>query len=104
MSEIAFWVSPWPSVYVKSVTLGHLLASSSASARVILRQLLSPKPSARASLTSSDPHHDGTSPLAASPPEPPPEEPESSSSPHAPMASATTRVSSATPILFLNIL
>src|ERR1700761_3338092 len=47
-----------------SVTFGHSAASASASARVILRQLLSPKPSARASVISFSPHHDGVPLLA----------------------------------------
>src|ERR1700760_4608626 len=48
-----------------SVTLGHSAASASASARVILRQLLSPKPSARASVISFSPHQDGVPPVLA---------------------------------------
>src|ERR1700761_6939745 len=49
---------------MNSLTLGHSFASASASARVILRQLLSPKPSARARVISFSPHHDGVPLLA----------------------------------------
>src|SRR5512133_1978108 len=80
MSAIAFWVSPWPSAYSKSVTLGHFEASSRADAVVTRRQLLPPKPSVMPRTISSGPHHEGTSPLAAAPPdeacwssEPPPQ-------------------------------
>ena len=45
MSEMAFWVLPWPSAYLKSVTLGHFGASSLPEAVVTSRQLLPPKPS-----------------------------------------------------------
>src|SRR5689334_20235975 len=65
---------------MNSVTFGHFEASFSASARVILRQLLSPKPSARASEICSSPHQDGVpsllavslSPSASASPPPPP--------------------------------
>src|SRR4051795_11624511 len=76
MSEIAFCVLPWPSVYTNLVTLGHFLASSRASAVVMRRQLLSPNPSASASVIFLLPHHDGAPAtgfplllLAALPPE-----------------------------------
>src|SRR4051794_26720420 len=74
MSEIAFCVLPWPSAYLKSLTLGHLAASSLPEAVVTSRQLLPPKPSRRAKLISFVPHQSGapstwvTSPLALSPP------------------------------------
>jgi hypothetical protein len=41
------------------VTLGHCAASFFASPVVTLRQLLSPKPSARASVIFFEPHHEG---------------------------------------------
>ena len=59
MSEMAFWVSPWPSAYVKSVTLGHLAISSLAAAVVTRRQLLPPKPSVRPRVIFFEPHHEG---------------------------------------------
>src|SRR3954470_10835493 len=74
MSEIAFCVLPWPSAYLKSVTLGHLAASSLPEAVVTSRQLLPPNPSSRAKLIFFVPHQSGapstwvTLPLALSPP------------------------------------
>src|SRR4051812_45515719 len=62
MSEMAFWVSPCPSAYSKSVTAGHLDASSLADAVVTSRQLLPPKPSVMPSTMSLSPHQEGTSP------------------------------------------
>src|SRR3954465_14100590 len=62
MSEMAFWVSPCPSAYSKSVTAGHLEASSLADAVVTSRQLLPPKPSVIPRTMSLSPHQDGTSP------------------------------------------
>src|SRR3954465_12998557 len=62
MSEMAFWVSPCPSAYSKSVTAGHLEASSLADAVVTSRQLLPPKPSVIPSTMSLSPHQDGTPP------------------------------------------
>src|SRR5215207_2367441 len=53
------------------VTLGHFLASSCASALVTLRQLLSPKPSASASVISFDPHQLGAPATGLPPPSPP---------------------------------
>ena len=79
MSEIAFWVFPWPSAYWKLETLGQRLASAWASARVIRRQLLSPKPSASARLIFLVPHQDGALPFPvavppwAPEPDPPPQ-------------------------------
>src|SRR5215211_8537645 len=67
-----------------SSTLGHLFASSSASALVTLRQLLSPKPSASASVIFSEPHHGGAPATGLPLPDPP-----SSSSPQPPAASAS---------------
>src|SRR3954462_3543681 len=99
MSEIAFCVSPWPSVWTYFVTLGHFLASSWASALVTLRQLLSPKPSARASVIFFDPHQDGApatgwpspEPLEfeLEPPPPPPPPPPHAARVSAPEAQAT---------------
>src|SRR3954466_1878844 len=65
------------------VTLGHLRASACASPLVTLRQLLSPNPSASASVIFFDPHHDGAPAsgfpapllLALPPPPPPPPQP-----------------------------
>src|SRR4051795_6169256 len=62
------------------VTLGHLLASFLASPVVTLRQLLSPNPSASASVIFFDPHQDGApatgfsaaAVLPPAPPRPPP--------------------------------
>src|SRR4051794_15986767 len=75
MSEIAFCVLPWPSAYLKSVTLGHLDASSLPEAVVTSRQLLPPNPSSRAKLIFFVPHQSGAPstwvtlpPLALSPP------------------------------------
>ena len=62
---MAFWVSPWPSAYSKSVTLGHLAASSLPEAVVTSRQLLPPKPSVRPRTISLVPHQGGASPPAA---------------------------------------
>ena len=47
------------------VTLLHCAASSRASPVVILRQLLSPKPSASANVIFLEPHHDGVPEAAA---------------------------------------
>src|SRR6476620_3623659 len=84
MSEIAFWVFPWPSEYRYWVTFGHFDASSLASARVTCRHALPPKPSARARLIFSAPHQEGTFALAGAP-GPPREElqPEEPDRPHA---------------------
>src|SRR3954452_9033942 len=77
MSEIAFCVLPWPSAYLKSVTLGHLAASSLPDAVVTSRQLLPPNPSSRAKLTFFVPHQSGapstwvTAPVPLPPPPPP---------------------------------
>ena len=65
MSEIAFWVLPWPSAYANAVTLGHLATSCLAAAVVTRRQLLPPKPSVRPSTIFFGPHHDGVPPAAA---------------------------------------
>src|SRR3954462_13290495 len=59
------------------VTLGHFFASSCASAEVIRRQLLAPNPSASASVTFFEPHHEGAPAtglpsVAGAPPPPPP--------------------------------
>ena len=62
MSLIAFCVSPWPSAYWRSTTLGHFEASSRAAAVVTRRQLLPPNPSVKPRRISSGPHHDGTPP------------------------------------------
>ena len=62
MSLIAFCVSPCPSAYWTSTTLGHFDASSRAAAVVTRRQLLPPNPSVKPRLISSGPHHDGTPP------------------------------------------
>src|SRR4051794_25213820 len=106
MSEIAFWVLPWPSVYTYFVTLGHFLASFWASPLVTLRQLLSPKPSASASVIFFGPHQDGApatgwpspEPLAPAfelePPPPPPPPP-----PHAATTSASDATAADAPIL-----
>ena len=59
MSEMAFCVLPWPSAYLKLVTLGHLAASSLPEAVVTSRQLLPPKPSSRAKVIFFVPHQDG---------------------------------------------
>ena len=59
MSEMAFWVSPWPSAYSTSVTLGHLAASSLPDAVVTSRQLLPPKPSVRPRVIFLGPHQEG---------------------------------------------
>src|SRR4051794_35872408 len=59
MSEVAFCTLPWPSAYLKSVTLGHLDASSLPEAVVTSRQLLPPKPSSSAKLIFLVPHQDG---------------------------------------------
>src|ERR1700749_2590548 len=75
MSAIAFWVSPCPSAYSKSVTLGHFFASSSAEAVVTRRQLLPPNPSVMPRTISLSPHQGGASPPAAF------EEPEPESEP-----------------------
>src|SRR5881392_4262811 len=91
MSEIAFWVLPWPSVYTYFVTLGHFLASFWASPLVTLRQLLSPNPSARASVIFFEPHQDGapaTGLPAAALLEPPPPPPPQATTPNASAAQA----------------
>src|SRR4051794_12142554 len=82
------------------VTLGHFFASSCASALVTLRQLLSPKPSASASVIFLLPHQDGAPatglpppPLAA--PSPPPPSPP----PHAATTSAAIATAAGAPIL-----
>src|SRR6185503_15999757 len=62
MSLIAFCVSPCPSAYWTSTTLGHFDASSRAAAVVTRRQLLPPKPSVKPRRISSGPHQDGTPP------------------------------------------
>src|SRR6187551_3110720 len=59
MSEMAFCVLPWPSAYLKDVTLGHFEASSLPEAVVTSRQLLPPKPSRRAKEILWVPHHEG---------------------------------------------
>src|SRR3954452_5304637 len=59
MSEMAFWVFPWPSAYLNDVTLGHLAASSLPEAVVTRRQLLPPKPSSRAKEIFFVPHQSG---------------------------------------------
>src|SRR3954452_22535150 len=93
MSEMAFWVLPCPSAYLKSVTLGHRAASSLPDSVVTSRQLLPPKPSSRAKETFLVPHQSGaparcvTLPLA---PFPPLELP-----PHAVMASRTATAAAA---------
>src|SRR3954467_10242479 len=85
------------------VTLGHFLASSWASALVTLRQLLSPKPSARASVIFFDPHQDGAPATGWPPPEPlgfglgPPPPPPPP--PHAARMSATDAHATETPSL-----
>src|SRR5256885_15790665 len=76
MSEIAFWVLPWPFVYTYLVTLGHCAAMVTAEYRVSSRQVLSPKPSASAMDACLGPHHGylldaALCPLAEPPPEPP---------------------------------
>src|SRR5437660_2465164 len=96
MSEIAFCVLPWPSVYRNLLTLGHLAASSCASAFVIRRQLLSPNPSASASVMLFEPHHVGAPAREPPPPDeldPPPPPP-----PH-PATTAIAAASSATDAL-----
>src|ERR671938_418640 len=76
------------------VTLGHLCASSCASPLVTLRQLLSPNPSASASVIFLDPHHDGAPasglPAAALFDPPPPPPPPHAATPNAIAAQATT--------------
>jgi hypothetical protein len=46
MSEMDFWVSPWPSAYTTCLTRGHFEASSLPEAAVMVRQLFPAKPSA----------------------------------------------------------
>src|ERR1700712_1540326 len=58
-SEIAFWVFPWPSVWVQLVTLGQRLASLIAFAVVIWRHGLAAKPSAKATETGFVPQKSG---------------------------------------------
>ena len=79
---------PWPSAYLKSVTLGHFAASSLPEAVVTSRQLLPPNPSSRAKLIFFVPHQSGapatwvTLPLPPLPPPPelPPPQPASTMS------------------------
>src|SRR6185369_14186471 len=78
MSEMAFWVLPWPSAYWKSVMFGHFATSALAEAVVTSRQLLPPKPSVSPRLALFGPHQDGRLPPAAAlllPPSPEPELP-----------------------------
>src|SRR5690349_5272192 len=79
---------------MNSLTAGHFEASFSASAVVILRQLLSPKPSARARLISSSPHQGGVPPSLAVSALPSSAPPPAASSPPPPSASV-----SAAPVL-----
>src|SRR5436190_12395558 len=80
------------------VTLGHFLASFWASPLVTLRQLLSPKPSARASVIFFVPHHDGAPArcvplLPELPLVPPPPQPTTAAATAAQAATAPTFVS-----------
>src|SRR3954447_4006527 len=101
MSEIAFWVSPWPSVWMNFVTLGHFLSSSCASAVVMRRQLLAAKPSASANVIFLLPNQAGRLPVDAvcvlpeSPDPPDPPDPPLESLPHA--ATVTASASAAAP-------
>src|SRR5919201_6111 len=79
------------------VTLGHFLASSAASAEVIRRQLLSPKPSASASVIFLLPHHDGAPATGL----PPPLLPEALPLSSLPQAAATTATLARTAIVAL---
>src|SRR4051794_23694116 len=93
MSEIAFWVLPCPSAYVKFVTLEHLEISSLAAAVVTSRQLLPPKPSVRPRVIFLAPHQGGAfgSRYAPDPEAEPDEEPPHALSRSAMALAATTR-------------
>src|ERR671936_2124137 len=78
-------------------TLGHFFASSAASAEVIRRQLLSPKPSASASVIFLLPHHDGAPATGL----PPPLLPEALPLSSLPQAAATTATLARTAIVAL---
>src|SRR3954447_26968262 len=82
---------------MNSLTAGHFEASFSASAVVILRQLLSPKPSASASEISSSPHHEGAPPVFEAVSSPPPPVSDSASVSAAPVLPPPLVVSSPPP-------